>query len=224
MTPDTIDCSAHAELLIAKSGFIGRRILQLYRFMRQEPSCRQPEAGLKGYWLRQQKLRRLLSAAGISYLADFLYTFYVGGSLTGQDQLTFARLQGSPERAHRLTAVNALAFGIPTALFYFVAGEGFHLLSSVHSYAELPALIFGHTVLASGLLSLCVDLFRAADALINKRCWAPFGLFPFIINIPTYLNRIAAELPPPVRRTLMSAPAVNGPVGKSTVTRRYPTD
>ena len=220
MTPGTIDCSAHAELLIAKSGFIGRWILQLYRFMRADTSCRQPEGGLKGYWLRQQKLRQFLSAVGVSFLADFLYTYYVGGSLTRQDQLTFARLHGSMEHAYRLTAVNALAFGIPTAVFYFVAGEGFHLLSAVHSYTELPALIFGHTVLATGLISLCVDLFRAADALINKRCWAPFGLFPFIINIPTYLNRIASELPKPIRRTLMNAPATPGFIRKDTPAQR----
>ncbi|MFZ0131354.1 MAG: hypothetical protein WAK95_02350 [Desulfobacterales bacterium] len=181
-----------SEDLITKSGIIGRQILKFYRFMKQEPPTNAAGTTSRNsgsYWLRHHKLRHFLASVGLSRLADLLYTYYVGGSLTRQDQLTFARLNGMHERAYRLTGINALACGIPTALSYFLLGEGFELLSAMGSYTELPALIVGHTTFGIGIVSLAVDLFRAADAFLNKRCWAPFGILPLIINLPTYINR-----------------------------------
>jgi hypothetical protein len=179
--------------LIAESGFIGRQILNFYRFMTYEPPADAAGRDVKGLcslWRHQTELRRFLTAAGLSRLADLLYTYYVGGSLTRQDQLTFARLNGMQERAYRLTGINALACGIPTALGYFLLGEGFTLLSGLGSYAEWPALITGNTTFVIGIISLAVDLFRAADAFLYKRCWAPFGIMPLIINLPTYFSQL----------------------------------
>ena len=76
------------------------------------------------------------------------------------------------------------------SLSYFLLGEGFELLSGLHSYTELPALIARHLALLIGTISLIIDLFRAVDAAWMKRCWAPFGLMPFVVNAPTYLNRL----------------------------------
>jgi hypothetical protein len=73
-------------------------------------------------------------------------------------------------------------------LCYFLAGEGFNLLSRLHSYTELPALLASHTSLWIGIVSLAVDMFRAVDSFWNRRCWAPFGMLPFAINLPTYLK------------------------------------
>jgi len=181
------------ERLIARSGIIGRQILKLYRFMREGENSYEG-SGVGAVWLRQQRLRQSLKTAGISKLADLLYTYYLGGSLTRQDQITFAKIQGMDERAYFLTGVNALACGIPTALSYFLAGEGFTLLSKVNSYAELPALLAGHTSLGIGVASLVVDLFRAVDSFLNKRCWAPLGIFPLLINMPTYFNRTLEKM------------------------------
>ena len=180
--------------LISRSGIISRQILKLYRFMRESGSKEAASGGMGKIWLRQQKVRRFLSAVGISKLADLLYTYYLGGSLTRQDQLTFARIHGMADRAFLLTGINALACGIPTAMVYFLAGEGFSLLSRLHSYTELPALLARHTSLWIGMVSLVVDLFRALDSFWHRRCWAPFGLLPFAINSPTYLKMWATRL------------------------------
>ena len=179
---------ATVDQLIARSGIVSRQILKLYRFVRESGS-RPIASHTKGkLWIRQEQIRRLLSAIGISRLADLLYTYYLGGSLTRQDQLTFARIHGMADRAYLLTGVNALACGIPTALCYFLAGEGFGLLSRLHSYTELPALLASHTSLWIGMLSLAVDMFRAVDSFWHRRCWAPLGMLPFAINLPTYLK------------------------------------
>jgi hypothetical protein len=193
-----MDCSARhdatVEQLIARSGIISRQILKLYRFMRQSGSTETASHGVGNLWLRQDKVRRTLSGIGISKLADLLYTYYLGGSLTRQDQLTFARIHGLANRAYLLTGVNALACGIPTAMTYFLVGEGFSLLSRLHSYTELPALLVSHTSLWIGVVSLAVDLFRAVDSFWHRRCWAPFGILPFAINLPTYLKIGARKL------------------------------
>ncbi len=179
--------------LISRSGIISRQILKLYRFMRESATRETASHSVGELWLRQEKIRRFLSGIGISKVADVLYTYYLGGSLTRQDQLTFARIHGMADRAYLLTGVNALACGIPTALSYFLVGEGFGLLSRLHSYTELPALLASHTSLWIGMVSLAVDLFRAVDAFWHKRCWPPFGMLPFAINLPTYLKIAAAK-------------------------------
>jgi hypothetical protein len=174
--------------MIARAGIVSRQILKFYRFMRktgnEEMSSRKVGEG----FIHRRRIRGFLSAIGISKLADLLYTYYLGGSLTRQDQITFARLHGMEDRAHLLTGINALACGIPTAAVYFLVGEGFEILSRVNSYTELPALLVSHTSLGIGTISLAVDLFRAADSFLKKRCWAPFGMLPFAINLPTYLK------------------------------------
>jgi hypothetical protein len=185
---------ATVDQLIARSGIISRQILKLYRFMRQTGSTQVASHRMGRLWSREEQIRRFLAAVGISKLADLLYTYYLGGSLTRQDQLTFARIHGMAEQAYLLTGVNALACGIPTALCYFLAGEGFSLLSRLHSYTELPALLASHTSLWIGMVSLAVDGFRAVDSFWHRRCWAPFGMLPFAINLPTYLKIGTARL------------------------------
>jgi hypothetical protein len=178
--------------LISKSGIIGRQILGFYRFMRAEDTEGLPYArrSINSLWPKEQGIRKLLGAIGVSRVADFLFTYYIGGSLTRQDQLTFARIRGMGNRPQILTLGNVLFCGIPMALFYFLAGKGFHLLSKVNSYAELPAFMAHHISLLIGMTSLMVDLFRAVDAVFRKRCWAPFGILPFVVNMPTYLTRL----------------------------------
>ena len=181
------------DCLIDKSGILGRQILKLYRFVREEGGeTREAEGrgGVGQMWLRQQTLREILAAVGISWLADILYTYYIGGSLTRRDQLTFAKIHGMEERAFLLTLVNALGCGIPCGLGYLLLGEGFSILARVHSYAELPSFLAQHTSVGIGLVSLTVDLFRAVDSFWHKRCWAPFGFLPLVINLPTYLKRL----------------------------------
>jgi len=180
------------DYLIARSGFIGRLILNLYRFMREgEEACLPADCGVKSLWLRRQRLRRFLAVSGISRLVDILYTYWIGGSLTRSDQLTFARLHGLEGRAHILTLGNALGCGIPCGLGYLVLGHGFDFLAGLNSYAELVSLLAKHTSVGIGLVSLLVDAFRAIDALWHRRCWAPFGFLPLLINLPTYLKRFA---------------------------------
>jgi hypothetical protein len=145
---------------------------------------------INSVWSKEHKLRRFLNRLGISRLADLLFTYYVGGSLTRQDQLTFAEIRGIGDRPYLLTLINAVFFGVPMSLSYFLLGEGFELLSGVHSYTELPGLIARHFAFLMGTTSLVIDLFRAVDAAWMKRCWAPFGLMPFVVNAPTYLNRL----------------------------------
>ncbi len=129
------------------------------------------------------------------WLVTIVFTFYVGGSLTRSDQRTLARLRGMPEgQAYRLTLINAIFCGFPCAAGYFLLGEGFRLLSGLHSYAELPSLLALNFSLAMGTASLVVDIFRAFDAAFNRRCWAPLGVFPFILNLPTYLKKIGVGL------------------------------
>jgi len=188
---------ATVDQLIARSGIISRQILKLYRFMRETGSRQVAARRMGGLWRREAQIRRVLSAVGITKLADLLYTYYLGGSLTRQDQLTFARIHGMADRAYLLTGVNALACGIPTALCYFLVGEGFSLLSRLHSYTQLPALLISHTSLWIGMVSLAVDMFRAVDSFWHRRCWAPFGMLPFAINLPTYLKIAARRLKTP---------------------------
>jgi hypothetical protein len=179
------------DYLIARSGIVGRQILKLCRFIHREDHDKFDRAtGLEEFWLRQRWLRRLLEVRGVSRLLNVFYTYYIGGSLTRSDQVTFAKLHGMGGNAYRLTLFNAIFCGIPCALGYFVLGEGFSLLKGVHSYAELPSLLAQHTSLGVGLTSLSVDLFRAVDSFWHRRCWAPFGFLPLAINIPTYFKRL----------------------------------
>ena len=179
------------DYLIARSGIIGRQILKFCRFIHNKDTDKfDRTTGFAGFWLRQRWLRRLLGVRGVSRLLDVFYTYYIGGSLTRTDQMTFARLHGMDGNAYRLTLFNAIFCGIPCALGYFLLGEGFSLLRGIHSYAELPSFLAQHTSLGIGLISLSVDIFRAIDSYWNRRCWAPFGFMPLAINIPTYLKRI----------------------------------
>ncbi|MEW5909836.1 MAG: hypothetical protein AB1659_08555 [Thermodesulfobacteriota bacterium] len=180
--------------MISRSGIISRQILKFYRFMRKSGSDDLSLNRDRRESIHRRRTRRFLSGIGISKLADLLYTYYLGGSLTRQDQITFARLHGMQDRAYLLTGINALACGIPTAATYFLVGEGFEILSRVNSYTELPALLVSHTSLGIGTISLIVDLFRAFDSLTKKRCWAPFGFLPFFINFPTYLKIVMVKI------------------------------
>jgi len=180
--------STAIDALIAKSGIINRQILKFYRYMRSSGSRKVPSSNASRLERMHPIVRRFLAAIRINTLADLLYTYYLGGSLTRQDQLTFAKIHGMEHRAYLLTGFNALCCGIPTAAMYFLVGEGFQILSRVHSLTELPALFVGNTSFGIGGISLVVDLFRMFDAFWNKRCWAPFGFLPAFINFPTYLK------------------------------------
>ena len=183
------------DYLIAHSGIIGRQILKLAKGMLANNGAqKQKKQGLAGFW--QQKIRhsRRTVVRVFSRLVIIFYTYYIGGSLTRHDQQTLARLKGLNGKAYRLTLYNALFCGLPTAAGYFLLGEGFGLLRGVHSLAELPSLIAQHTSLALGLLSLTVDIFRMIDSFFNRRCWAPLGIFPMIINLPTYLKQIVTYI------------------------------
>lgn len=169
-------------LLFEDSGFLGRHIIGLYRFMHDSG-----HAGLtRETW--RSKLRRLLDRAGISALVDFLYTYGIGGSLTRQDQLIFARFHSMENQAYRLTLMNSMVFGIPSVGLYFAAGEGFELLSRLNSVAELPSLVAAQVSFGLGVVNAAVHLFRIFDSLLHRRCWAPFGAVPLFINLPTYLK------------------------------------
>ena len=178
------------EYLIARSGIIGRQILRLYQIIHlDDPAGQNAGPTVTPAEKRfRDRTPRWLTVRFIRRLIDVAYTYYIGGSLTRSDQMTFARLHGMRSHAYRLTLYNALFCGIPCAIGYFLLGEGFSLLKSIHSYTELPSLLARHTSLTIGIISLVVDLFRAADAFWHRRCWAPFGFFPLMINLPTYLK------------------------------------
>jgi hypothetical protein len=169
-------------LLFEDSGFLGRHIIGLYQFMHDSGN-----AGLTGKTWRS-KLRWLLDGAGISALVDFLYTYGIGGSLTRQDQLIFARFHAMENQAYRLTLLNSVIFGIPSVGLYFAAGEGFELLSRLNSVAEIPSLVAAQASFGLGIINAAVHLFRIFDSLLHRRCWAPFGAVPLFINLPTYLK------------------------------------
>lgn len=184
------------DYLIFRSGIIGRQILRLCRFIHEKDEYKfdRPK-GIGGFFIRQKWLRNILGIRAVSSILSAFYTYYVGGSLTRSDQLTFAKLHDMKDKAYRLTLFNALFFGIPCALGYFLLGEGFHLLKGIHSYVELPSLLARHTSLGIGLVSFSVDMFRAVDSALNHRSWAPFGFMPIAINLPTYLKRIFQKAP-----------------------------
>jgi hypothetical protein len=152
---------------------------------------------LTGFWQQQIRHNRLLIIRALSGFMIAFYTYYIGGSLTRRDQQTFAKLNGMDGNAYRLTLYNAFFCGIPSAMGYFLLGEGFSLLKGIHSLAELPSLIAQRTSLAMGLLSLAVDIFRIIDSAWHRRCWAPLGMFPLIINLPTYLKLIWTRIASP---------------------------
>jgi len=198
--PKTCRCrvveNGAAELLIEDSGFIGRQIIRLYRFMHQAhrppegPGC-DPAAFLGS---PAAKIRYLLDRTGISRAVDFLYTYGIGGALTRQDQLIFARFHAMQERAYRLTLLNSVFFGIPSACAYFAAGEGFELLSTAFSAAQIPSLAAAYTSFAMGVANAAMNLFRMLDSLLHRRCWAPFGTIPLVINLPTYLKNLRRSI------------------------------
>jgi hypothetical protein len=216
-TINTLEFNDHTfDYLIARSGIVGRQILRLCRYIsKTEDFKTDPASGLEIFWLRRRRLRRLLGISVINRLLLTFYTYCIGGSLTRSDQITFGRLLGMDGRAYRLTLFNALFFGTPCALGYFLLGEGFSLLKSLHSYAELPSLMAQHTSLGIGLASFAVDLFRAADSFWNRRCWAPFGIFPLLINVPTYFKKLFQ----PADSAIKQRKAFSRSYGKVTHTR-----
>jgi len=179
------------DYLIARSGILGRQVLRICRrISRSDIRNSPPPPGAKQGRSRRQALSMLPATGVISRGVVVFYTYYFGGSLTRSDQITFGRLLGMNDTAYRITLYNALFCGIPCAMGYFLMGEGFSLLKNIHSYAQLPSLMAQHTSLAIGTISLSVDIFRAVDAAWHRRCWAPFGFLPLIINTPTYLKRL----------------------------------
>jgi hypothetical protein len=172
--------SAESGLAIAESGFLTARIIRLYDRMHA--------AGQRG---EPWTIRRWFDRSRISALVDFLYTYGIGGSMTRQDQLTFARFHHMEGLAHRLTLVNSVVFGLPSALIYFAAGQGFELMAHLHSAAEVPSLIAADASFALALIHAVVDVFRIMDSWLGKRCWAPFGTLPLVLNLPTYLKTAA---------------------------------
>lgn len=188
------------DYLISRSGIVGRQILKLARWMLANNSAPEEHPqGLSGFWQQQIRHNRLLIIRALSGFMVAFYTYYIGGSLTRSDQQTFAKLNGLDGKAYRLTLYNAFFCGIPSAMGYFLLGEGFSLLKGIHSLAELPSLIAQQTSLAMGILSLAVDIFRMIDSAWHHRCWAPLGVFPFIINLPTYMKRIWTQIIPPAK-------------------------
>jgi len=192
------------DYLIYRSGIIGRQILKLARCMLVNNGATSKQThDWAGFWQKQIRHHRLMIIRGLSNLVVVFYTYYIGGSLTRSDQQTFARLNGMDGNAYRLTLFNALFCGVPSALCYFLVGEGFSLLKGVHSLAELPSLIAERTSLAIGLFSLAVDIFRLVDSAWHRRCWAPLGIFPFIINLPTYIKRLLIQTVSPEQNTTL---------------------
>ncbi len=177
-----MDCEARIlDYLIINSGVFGRWILRLARRLHFW-QVRLKAKGL-GWRCRRQVARAIVWSISV------VFTYYVGGSLTRKDQQTLARLRGMPaDQAYRLTLINALCCGLPCAAGYFLLGEGFRLVSGLHSWVELPSLLARNFSLAMGSTSLLVDIFRAWDAAINHRCWAPLGIFPLVLNLPTYIK------------------------------------
>jgi hypothetical protein len=167
------------DYLIRNSGLFSRQILKLARRFYH----------LQAAGAGRRNSPTMRGIHGLSAAILFVFTYYVGGSLTRSDQHTLARLKGMRSGdAYRLTLFNAIFFGIPCAFNYFLLGEGFRLLSTVNGLVELPALLTKNLLFTIGLISLVVDLFRMTDAAWRRRCWAPFGLMPFVINFPTYLK------------------------------------
>jgi hypothetical protein len=191
------------DYLIANSGLAGRAILKtgklLYELFDHAQPARPSEPSIR-------RVLRLL-ARSLGLLLMNIFTYYIGGSLTRSDQQTLARLNGMGiERAYRMTLVNALVFGIPSTLPYFLLGQGFRWLGGVHDLAALPSWVAQHSVQLMGLTSLLVDLFRAIDAAWHRRCWAPVGLFPLLINLPTYIKKIFNRMLPPSRNNRIAPP------------------
>ncbi|MEW6671171.1 MAG: hypothetical protein AB1427_05670 [Thermodesulfobacteriota bacterium] len=179
------------DYLISRSGFVGRQLLKLARWLlMNNGTAVKSSHGLTGFWQQQIRHNRLRIIRALSGFMIVFYTYYIGGSLTRSDQQTFAKLNGMDGNAYRLTLYNACFCGIPTAMGYFLLGEGFSLLKGLHSLAELPSLIAQQTSLGMGILSLAVDIFRMIDSAWHRRCWAPLGMFPLLINLPTYLKLI----------------------------------
>jgi len=199
------------DYLISRSGIVGRQILRLARWLLLTNGApeRQPH-GLTGFWQQQIRHNRMRIIRALSGFMIVFYTYYIGGSLTRTDQQTFAKLNGMDGNAYRLTLYNAFFCGIPSAMVYFLLGEGFSLLKGIHSLAELPSLIAQRTSLAMGLLSLAVDIFRMIDSAWHRRCWAPLGVFPLIINLPTYLKLIWTRIASPAIRSARPNDRNNG--------------
>lgn len=188
------------DYLISRSGIVGRQILRLARWLLLNNGAPEKQShGLTGFWQQRIRHNRLMIIRALSGFMIAFYTYYIGGSLTRSDQQTFAKLNGMDGNVYRLTLYNALFCGIPSAMGYFLLGEGFSLLKGIHSLTELPSLIAQRTSLAMGLLSLAVDIFRMIDSAWHRRCWAPLGVFPIIINLPTYLKRIWTRITSPAK-------------------------
>ncbi|RJQ71735.1 MAG: hypothetical protein C4519_19435 [Desulfobacteraceae bacterium] len=182
------------DYLINRSGFFGRQILKVARLLYSlQVRLRQPDGGSLGIFGKNHTFLRIMR--GVEALALFLFTYYVGGSLTRRDQHALAQLIGmGAKRAYRLTLYNSLLFGLPTAAVYFLLGEGFQWVGNLHSVAAIPSWVVGNTSRLIGAASLTVDLFRAIDAAWNGRCWAPLGTFPILINLPTYVKMAGRRL------------------------------
>lgn len=195
--PEKNNCTDKSiDYLIARSGIINRQILNLARWLlAKNGSSQVSPRGLTGFWQQRIRHNRLLIIRGLSGFFVLFYTYYIGGSLTRSDQLVFAKLNNMDGKAYRLTLYNAFFCGIPCAMGYFLLGEGFYLLKGIHSLAELPSLIAQRTSLGVGILSLAVDIFRMIDSAWHRRCWAPLGLFPLIINLPSYGKLIWNRIP-----------------------------
>ena len=88
------------DYLISRSGIIGRQILRLSRFINEKDESKfdRPK-GIRGFFIRQGWIRSILGVRTVSRILNAFYTYYVGGSLTRSDQLTFAKLHGIKDKA-----------------------------------------------------------------------------------------------------------------------------
>jgi hypothetical protein len=182
------------DYLISRSGIVGRQILKAARFLYRMQVRLDPREGAPPGVLRRKPFL-LIPVRTLEKATLLIFIYYVGGSLTRTDQQTLAGLTGIGEKqAYRLTLFNALLFGLPSAAVYFIVGEGAQWAGELHSLAAIPSWVVGNAARLGGAASLAVDIFRAADAALNRRCRAPFGLFPIAINLPTYARMLGRRL------------------------------
>ncbi len=182
------------EALIARSGLINRAIMHLY--------LRIDLLGLDRWYELIGRMRgRKRLANQISYwplrVLERLSALYIGGSLTAGEQATFGRI--CHLRDYQLSRINALLFGLPAGIAFFISGKFTVWIGSFTGILsggfDLMALAF----YSVGAISLVVDLFRVVDGFARRRAHMPFGLSPLLLNSTTFLKHIAERVLGPDR-------------------------
>lgn len=121
---------------------------------------------------------------------NFFYVYNFIGTLTGDDQALYCKINKGETTPKKITIINSIVFGFIMTLYYYavlmlmeLAGGKIPSIHGILSNLSWSVIIFLG-------LELLWDVWRIACALATEKGKEPIGIIPLVLNGPTYIKRL----------------------------------